>query len=225
MQPGQTITPGSTPPPTERPPEPPAAEQAAPSVTVPANPVQEAQPQAEPTANWQYTDGNEVAADSSGQPQPTPTLQPLSWTASEYISHAKGFSWFALLGACLFVVVAVVYMLTGDIIASVGVGVAGIAFAVFSARPPRVLQYTITEQGVQIGQRFYSYHEFKSFSVMHDGPLPSVLLMPLKRFLPPITIFFEPQSGDAIIDALSSYLPHESKEPDAVDKLMSRIRF
>lgn len=216
MQPGQTITPGSDPSPPEQPPE----ENVAPAADRAVTPPQEVQ-QPEPAAGWQYSDGNEGAPPAAQ----SPAVQAVSWTASEYISHAKGASWFAALGVALFVIVGIVYVLTKDIVASVGVGVAGIAFAAFSARPPRTLQYAITEQGIQIGQRFYPYHEFKSFSVMHDGPLPSVLLMPLKRFLPPITIFFEPQSGDAIIDTLSAYLPHESKEPDAVDKFMSRIRF
>jgi len=224
MQPGQTITPGSSP----NPPEEPVENNELPKQETPEVPAvadtaaAPASVAAEPQSDWQYTADAEIPAQYNS-PQAAPA--PVTWTASEYISHTKGPGWFMLLGAGLFVLVAVVYLLTKDIFASAGVGVAGITFAVFSARPPRVLDYAITEQGVQIGQRFYPYHDFKSFSVMHDGPLPSILLMPLKRFLPPITVFYEPQSGDAIIDVLSAYLPHESKEPDAVDKLMSRLRF
>lgn len=180
----------------------------------------------EPTTSWQYTaDNGSAEAYAPAQPASATPIQPVSWTASEYISHAKGTSWFMLLGIGLFVMVAVVYLLTRDIFASIGVGVAGVTFAAFSVRPPRVLTYAINENGIQIGSRFYSYHELKSFSVMRDGPLPSILLMPLKRFLPPITIFFEPQTEEEIVHALSAYLPHEANQPDAVDKLMSRLRF
>ena len=224
MQPGQTVTPGSSssqPEPTVENNEPTAAQSAAPN---PVSPPPQQSP--EPTTSWQYTADN----DSSEAYAAAPTtaiapVQPVTWTASEYISHAKGTSWFMLLGIGLFVLVGVVYVLTKDIFASIGVGLAGVAFAAFSVRPPRILNYAINENGIQIGNRFYSYHEFKSFSVMQDGPLPSILLMPLKRFLPPITIFYEPQTGEQIVNVLSAYLPHESKQPDAVDKLMSHLRF
>lgn len=222
MQPGQTVTPGSDLPQPEPTVDNDESNQTPPTAPQSVSPT----PSPEPDSGWQYT--AETTTTETYAPQPTAVaapLQPVAWTASEYISHAKGASWFMLLGIGLFVLVAVVYVLTRDIFASIGVGIAGVAFAAFSVRPPRVLNYAINETGIQIGGRFYSYHEFKSFSVMHDGPLPSILLMPLKRFLPPITIFFDPQTEDEIVNVLSAYLPHESKQPDAVDKLMSRLRF
>jgi hypothetical protein len=223
MQPGQTVTPGSESPQPEPTVEKNESTAAQPAVPNPVSPPPQQSP--EPATSWQYTADSGSPEPYAAQPAAVSPIQPVSWTASEYISHAKGTSWFMLLGIGLFLLVGVVYLLTKDIFASIGVGVAGVAFAAFSVRPPRVLDYAINENGIQIGSRFYSYHEFKSFSVMHDGPLPSILLMPLKRFLPPITVFYEPQSEEQIIEVLSAYLPHESKQPDAVDKLMSRIRF
>lgn len=224
MQPGQTISPNT---------EQPSQEQTAPGTAPPPPqapapiPVPEeqipAQAQAEPTASWQY-EGDSSQAESYQEAEAA-AIKPISWTASEYISHRKGPAWFMLLGVGLFLLIALVYLLTKDVVAAVGVGVAGISLAAFSVRPPRVLEYAITEKGIQIGQRFHSFSEFKSFSIIDDGALPSVLLMPLKRFLPPITLFCEPQAADDIISTLSAYLPHESKKPDAVDKLMSNLRF
>lgn len=177
----------------------------------------------QPASNWQFSaDSGEPAATQQTQVSPP---QSVSWTASEYIAHARGFGWFVLLGLGLFVVVTLIYFVTKDVLATVMVGIAGITFASFAARPPKVLNYTIDSQGVQIGHKHYGYAELRSFALLDDGPLPAVLLMPLKRFLPPITVFYEPKEEDAILDALSAYLPHENKEPDLVDKLMSRIRF
>lgn len=130
-----------------------------------------------------------------------------------------------MMTAVIVVVSAVVFLLTRDVIAPVVLAIAGIIFCVFSARAPRVLEYSVNEQGVHIGPRLFPYHDLRSFAVSQEGPLPSILLIPLKRFLPPITVFYEPQSEDAILAVLSSYLPLEQKQPDAVDKLMSKIRF
>ena len=216
MQPGETITPGP-----EQPPQPPVVNEVPP--TPPTPPAPQVPEQTEPAGEWQFTpDANTTDQSPNIAAQ---AANPVSWTASEFVSHRKGFSWFVTLGLGLFVLVAIVYLLTQDIFASLGVSIAGIAFAAFSVRPPRVLNYTIDEKGIQIGQRFYGYNDFKSFSILQDGAFPSVLLMPLKRFLPPITLFCEPQSADAIIDALSAYLPHETREPDLVDKLMGHLRF
>ena len=169
---------------------------------------------------WQYSANDETAGSTPN------SIEPVSWTASEYIEHAKGLSWFVLLGLGLVALVVLIYFVTGkDIFASAMVGVAGLVFGIFAARPPKVLQYTISPAGIQIGPKLYTFKEFKSFAVLAEGPLPSLLLLPLKRFLPPITVFYDPKSEDAILNALSAYLPHEDKEPDAVDRLMSRIRF
>lgn len=199
MQPGETITPGTD--------KPSAAETAVPPT----------QPEATPQPIQL-----EQATDEPGIKIEAPTV---SWTASEYVSHEKGASWFVMVALALVVAAVLAYVLTKDIVAVVVIAITGVTFGVFSARSPRVLNYSIGQQGVQIGQRLYPFNEFKSFAISEEGPLPSVLLMPLKRFLPPITVFFDPQNGDDIIATLSDYLPFEHKKPDAVDKFMSRIRF
>jgi hypothetical protein len=221
LQPGETITPGG------QPPVPEPTKQVDASVEQPV--VDATTPTAQPNiaqesdTSWQFAQDDTMGTDATAAGPNSPAT--VKWTASEYIAHNKGSAWFALLGVGLFVLVGVVYLLTKDVVASVMVGVAGATFGVFAARPPRVLNYQVDRTGITIGQRHYPFAEFKSFAIVEEGPLPSVLLLPLKRFLPPITVFYDPKEEDAIINTLGSYLPHENKEPDLVDRLMSRIRF
>lgn len=222
MQPGETITPG-TPPAPEQPPEQTEAPVQAP--TEPVNqPMSTPDPEpiqpVEPKSNWQYTAGDQAALMDQ-----RPDIAPVTWTASEYIAHDKGPSWFIALGIILFVAVAGIYFVTKDLVTPIGIAVAGIIFGVFAARPPRVLEYTVDSRGIKIDQKFYSYAELKSFDIVDEGPLPAILLMPLKRFLPPITVFYDQREEDAILNVLGSYLPHQEQQPDAVDRLMRRIRF
>jgi len=200
MQPGETITPGAAPTPAPGP-----------------------EKQDQPATNWQFNeDRTEPQGDASAQPA-SPLVA--SWSASEYIAHNKGAAWFVLLGIVLLAFIGAFYVATKDIVVPVVVAVAGITFGVFAARSPRVLEYTVNAKGIQIGPKFYTYADFKSFSVAEDGPLPAIVLLPLKRFLPPITVFYEPKEEDTILNVLANYLPHEEKQPDLVDKLMRRIRF
>jgi hypothetical protein len=220
MQPGQTITPGQQPAP-----EAPSSEQSSPQETPRPQPAS-----AQPTlAAIEEKIAAENPTPAFYQEEPArnelPTGEVVKWTASEYVDHAKGPAWFATMGIALFIVVGILYFVTKDILASVLVGLAGITFGIFAGRRPQVLEYSISPQGITIGQRKHDFADFKSFSLIESGPLPAILLLPLKRFLPPITIFYDPKEEDKIIDALADYLPHEDREPDAVDKLMSRIRF
>ena len=221
MQPGETITPGAAQPPA---PEPEQQDLPTPMSEQAPQPVDPAPtlPVAAPVTNWQFNASNE--AQSAEVPLPDQTVEQVSWSASEYIAHSKGLSWFVILGLGLFVFIAVVFAVTHDIFASLMIGVAGATFGVFAARPPRVLEYSVDNHGINIGQKFYSYGDFKSFALVDEGP-PAIMLLPLKRFLPPITVFYEANQEDKILDVLADFLPHEEKQPDVVDRLMSRIRF
>lgn len=186
----------------------------------PEQPVESTQPTESPVAS----SGDQ--APTSGEQQYNPVFEdPVTWTASEYVDHGKGASWFVLFGLGLVALVGLIYFFSKDILATILVGVAGLMFGIFAARPPRVLTYVIDNHGITIGERHHPFNELKSFTLLEEGGLPSLMILPLKRFMPPITIFFDPRDEDKIIDALALHLPHEDKEPDLVDRLMSHIRF
>lgn len=225
MQPGETITPGGSPAPAQEPEKTEVPLQApveqTPQTAPEHNPAPSPVVPSEPEANWQFTSNENPTSTGLAPAQ----INPVSWSASEYIAHNKGVSWFVLLGVALFVLVVGAYFVAGDIITPVVVAIAGITFGVFAGRPPRVLQYSLDSRGIKIGDKFYAYSDFRSFDISDDSPLPAILLLPLKRFLPPITVFYEQKEEDAILNVLGSYLPHEEQQPDMVDRLMRRIRF
>ena len=203
MQPGQSSTTG-------------------PEQDLPQEPANAAQP----VTGMDLAGQQESQFSTSDSSQPEAALpSQVSWTASEYISHAKGPGWFILLGLALFTLVGLIFFTTKDVIASVLVGIAGLTFGIFAARPPQVLDYTINNQGITIGRRSHPFNELKSFAIIDNGVIPSLMLLPLKRFMPPITVFYEPKEEEAIINMLAAYLPHEEKEPDFIDRLMGHIRF
>jgi hypothetical protein len=100
-----------------------------------------------------------------------------------------------------------------------------VLFGVFAARKPRTLNYALDDAGIHIGQKFYSYGDFKSFSVLDEGGLNAIWLMPLKRFMPSLTIYYAPNDEDKIMRVLSSFLPFEDRDHDMVDRLMRKVRF
>lgn len=130
-----------------------------------------------------------------------------------------------MLAIATVIVSAVVYLITRDLISVAVVVVAGLLLGTYGARQPRQLQYVIDQQGVVIGPKAYHYGEFRSFSVIPEGAFSSITFMPLKRFAPPISIYYAPEDEEKIVNLLSDKLPIEERRLDAVDNLMRKIRF
>ena len=248
LQPGVTVSPGTsvtTPPaavaPTNVPAQPeiaptPASEVAAPEAPMPRSqaptPVDTPPaPVEQPVAQSSYApeapavDSAEPEHDYNSGPAPQPTGGNVTWTASEFIAHSKTPGWYGTLFAAALVIAALVWFFTKDIFSSVIVVLALGVLAAYASRTPRELEYTVDEDGLTIGQKHYDYAAFKSFSIIPEGHFSSIELMPLKRFSPPITIYYDPADEDAIAGVLASHLPFEHHQRDAIDQLMRRIRF
>jgi hypothetical protein len=59
---------------------------------------------------------------------------------------------------------------------------------------------------------------------MQEGPLTSANLFPLKRFMPPVTAYFDPKDEEKITNVLGNYLPYEDRKMDGIDRLSRRLR-
>lgn len=149
----------------------------------------------------------------------------ITWSASEFIAHNKGAGWFFGLGALIVLIAALVYVLTKSIFSSVMIVLIGIIFGVAARRQPKVVNYTLSSTGVGIGEKFFPYSEFKSFSVVEEGAFRFVSLISFKRFVPAIGIYYEPNDEEKILETISTYLPHEETSKDFVEHLMHRIKF
>jgi hypothetical protein len=163
--------------------------------------------------------------DVDGQRGKSKQPKEVAWTASEFIAHHKSAGWFAGLFAAILAISGLAYVFTKDLISSVTILVAGLLFAMLANRKPRQLKYKLDSSGITIGPRVYPYNSFKSFAVLQEGAIGCVNLLPLKRFMPEISIYFPPEEGDKILDVLSSHLPHDQKEEHQFDRLMKRIKF
>ena len=149
----------------------------------------------------------------------------VSWTASEFVAHDKSSGWYLMLSVAALAIGVIIYLITRDIISVVVVAVAAIMLGIYGSHKPRQLEYSLDSHGIGIGQKQYTYDEFGSFAVQADGAFSGVVFMPLKRFSPPIYIYYPPEDEEKIIAVLSGRLPFEEHKRDAVDSLMKKIRF
>lgn len=178
---------------------------------------------------WQYKSAQNAPAPSTASSQGHemhPALpEEITWTASEFIARHKGAGWYMALVAGAILIGLFVWWLSKDAITVGAVVIAIALFGVSAARKPRVLTYHMNEKGLAIGEKFYPYATFKSFSVIQEDAFSSISILPLKRFMPPLSVYYEPQDEEVIVAILSAYLPMDNRQPDAVDQLMHRLRF
>ncbi len=149
----------------------------------------------------------------------------VTWTGSEFIANHKDSRWFAGFFGALALGLVAVFLLTRDYISTITIGVAGILFASLANRKPRQLSYKIDNSGVSIGQKFYSFDQFKYFTQAQDGAIGYINLMPLKRFMPDVSIYFPPEEGENVISIISDHLPHHDEGERQIDKLAKKFRF
>lgn len=183
---------------------------------------------------WEYKpDGKEVSAAPtlpvSGQETkpaaPTANDAAISWTASEYIDHARGSGWYLALIAGTIALAGLVYLITKDYFATGVIAVMGVIVGVFSTHKPKQVTYELSTSGLKAGEKSYPLNLFKSFALIREGVLSSVNLIPIKRFMPPLSIYFDPADEQKIVNLLGSHLPLEEGGLDPIERLSRRLRF
>lgn len=194
-----------------------------PKIVSPSNSTPQSVPQETPQIN---VDQPESIITGTETPTEAPGEHYVTWSAVEFIEHKKSFSWFLILGLVFIIIATAVYFIVHSVFPSIMVILIGIAFAVIGGRPPRVLDYVLSSSGIKIGERFISYNEFKSFSIIDENTnLSSISFNPLKRFTFPVTIYFDQINEDKILSLLMQFLPHEEAPNDPIDQLMRKLHF
>lgn len=187
----------------------------------PTTPVSE--PQTTPT-------DQPVPAAQADTPQMTvteatnlPESQPIQWQAPEYVQEPRSPWWF--IG---FWVVALLLMLLAILVIrswsfAILIPAMAAALMIYSHRPPRILNYVLSGKGLYINEKLHPLQEFRSFGVLKEESVPSLMLIPVKRFRPALTVHFPAETGEAIVDLLGSRIPMQELSLDVFDKIIRKL--
>jgi hypothetical protein len=165
---------------------------------------------------------DDVAADTS-EPEVDDTAA-VRWQAKEYIHQEKNGLWFIIFGIVIVALMAAAILLMKSWSFAALLVVIAVVIIVFARRPPRVMSYSISQKGLHIGDTLHAFSDFKSFGVIRDGEEYSVMLIPTKRFLPGVTVYFPEESGEQIVDMLGARLPMQELHLDWLDRLVRKLR-
>ncbi len=164
-----------------------------------------------------------VEGDGADAPEAIEGAEPIRWQATEYIHREKDHMWFAFFVLVTIGLVGVAVFIIKSMTFAILVPVMAAALFIYTRRPPRMLDYTLSRHGLYINDQLFAFGEFKSFALMRGMEQYSIMLIPTKRFKPAITINFPEEAGEAIVDMLAPRLPMREVEPDLVDRLIKKL--
>lgn len=195
-------------------------------------PVVTLSPDVEPPLPQSFAGGNDPMTMSQPeqpdmlpqQPPVMPQEEPLRWQATEYIHHEKDGVWFIAFGAIVVVLMAISVLVLQSITFSVLIPVMAVALIVYTRRPPRLIDYTLSLKGLFINDQLYPFTDFKGFGVIRDGREFSIMLIPVKRFRLGVSVYFPEEAGEAIVDILGTRLPMQEMHLDLFDRIIHKLR-
>lgn len=155
---------------------------------------------------------------------PRGDVEAIHWTASEAVDYKRNTGWYVLAGLITAAVIGVAIWLRQWTTAGLAL-VIFIAVIFFTRRPARMVNYTLTSQGLYIEDQLHAFSDFRAFGVRQEGALWTLVLIPVKRFGLSVTMFITEDQGEAIVDAFGTVLPMENVQPDLVDKITRKLKF
>ena len=168
--------------------------------------------------------GDQIEIDQpSDEPDGQTIIEPVHWQAVEYIQRDKTPIWFVAFSLVFIAIMAVAIFVIRSITFDILVPVMAVALLVYVNRPPRILNYTLSRQGLHINDVLYPFAEFKSFGVIKSDEY-SIILVPFKRFKPGVTVYFPEEVGESLVDMLGSRLPMQELKLDLVDQIIRKLR-
>lgn len=179
----------------------------------------------EDSGTWSFVGDDKGSSTPNDAKTQKKTTKSVRWSAAEYADHDKSVAWYATLVFAAIVFSAVVYLITKDKIAAGIIIFAGVIFAVYGGRKPRILNYVLEDTGITIDTKFYDFELFRSFSVVDVENPPSLLFVPLKRFMPLMTIYYPKKDEDKIMAILNNRLPIDNKGYDVMERFLRRINY
>ena len=148
-----------------------------------------------------------------------------NWSAPDSFSTTKSALWYLSLIVLTLAVAAGVYFLLKDKVTTTVIVISGLLIAIYGSKKPKTIDYQLTQYGFTVNGRHHFFRDYRSFSIINHSHVSSIVLTPLKRFMPYTYIFFENKLESKISSALVDVLPKETNHSDTLDKILRRIGF
>ncbi len=153
-----------------------------------------------------------------------PDLEIANWRAQNIITGDKGKSWYLVFAAVLVVLLVVSWLIQSWSFALLIIVSAVAILVVLSGKNVRQISYSLSGRGFYIDGELHNYTDFRSFGILKENNVFSIVFLPKKRFSPSVSIYFPEENGEQIVDILGSILPMETIKLDFIDRIVRKLK-
>ena len=149
-------------------------------------------------------------------------METIKWSAIEYEEKERGNDWYWALGIIV-VAGSVASIIFENYFFAILLVLGGGCFVMFSIKKPEIVQYTLSDKGLEIKSQVYPYKNIKAFYVKMDYK-PTLFLKSSKAFMPILSIPIENISPEIIRDKmLQNEIPEEEMKEHFSEKVIERL--
>lgn len=149
----------------------------------------------------------------------------IKWRAPEYRYYRKSNDWYWTLGI-ITIGFAISAILVKNFLFGLLILIGGFSLALYGARKPDIISFSIDSKGITIGKNLYPYENLKSFWIAYDPPRKKELLIESqKTFMPQISIMLGDSNPEQIREYLLKYLKEEKKEESLITTVAGILKF
>ena len=156
----------------------------------------------------------------------TPSLpETISWEAPEYAYSKKSPDWYWAVGIFTigFFVVALVF---NNFLFGIFMLLGGFTIALYGARQPRVVRFTISAEGIRIENRVYPYESLKSFWIFYHPPqVKELSVESQKLIMPQIKIPLGDTNPAEVRAYLQQFISERQQEESLIDTMTRFLGF
>ncbi len=150
--------------------------------------------------------------------------QPISWQAPDGTMKQRGTGWYIAFSIVIIGLILAAIFIFKSITFAILLPVMATAVMLITVKPPQEINYSISPKGIYVGDRLYDFSEFKGFGIIMNPGHNSIILLPVKRFAPELTIHFSDEQGEKVVDMIGSRLPIQEIKQKSLDKLIDLMK-
>ena len=148
-----------------------------------------------------------------------------SWDANEFQAPSRSFLWYVVVwGVAVLAIAYAIYVQNWFLIGLVAMIV--FSLHVLGRISPRKFTHIVTDKGVKVGDKLYSYDSLKSFWMVESGGEHTLNLITARKFDLLLTLQIDGGDVEKVRQILAEFLPEEEdRGEDTIDKITRFFKF
>lgn len=147
----------------------------------------------------------------------------ITWEAPEYVVHERGLLW-KIIMITLVVVTAALSLYYDSWTFALVITIFALVYTLVHLKHPRNVQVKLSEIGIKVGFRKYSYSKIKAFWLIYEPPFVQTLNLKVQGdFVGEITIQLSDQDPSAVREYLISRIPEMEGKSESLSDIFVRL--